>query len=151
MVTSNHIHLLVKDTGANVIAQSMRRWCGVRSWILTFHSPREGPCGCQIFNYLIPAMESVIEVVANLLRIHRDTFIPGRIDRCPECNSDKLVFPKSRSKKKENESRGNQVALSRLRLRRLPERLRCPRFEFRVPSFEFFPVPQLKIRERQRN
>ena len=28
MVTSNHIHLLVKDTGANVIAQSMQLIAG---------------------------------------------------------------------------------------------------------------------------
>src|SRR5882724_7514210 len=51
-------------------------------------------------------MNSVIEVVANLLRIRGDDFIPGRIDHCSECNSDKIVFPKSRGRKKKNESRG---------------------------------------------
>jgi hypothetical protein len=34
------------------------------------------------------------------------TFIPARIDRCPECDSEKIGFPKSRRRKKENESRG---------------------------------------------
>jgi hypothetical protein len=28
-------------------------------------------------------------------------FIPRKIDRCPECDSEKIVFPKSRGKKKD--------------------------------------------------
>jgi hypothetical protein len=35
-----------------------------------------------------------------------NTFIPGRIDRCPECDSEKIVFPESRSRKRKNESGG---------------------------------------------
>jgi hypothetical protein len=33
------------------------------------------------------------------------TSILGRIDRCPECDSEKMVFYKSRGRKKKNESR----------------------------------------------
>jgi len=31
---------------------------------------------------------------------------PAKIELCPECNSDKLVFPESRGRKQRNESRG---------------------------------------------
>jgi hypothetical protein len=51
-------------------------------------------------------MNSVIESVANLLRIHRDTFRPKLIDCCPECDSEKIVFPKIRGRKNKNESGG---------------------------------------------
>jgi len=37
--------------------------------------------------------------------IRGDDFHTGRIDHCPECDSQKIVFPKSRGRKK-NESRG---------------------------------------------
>jgi hypothetical protein len=47
-----------------------------------------------------------MEAVANLLRIRGDDFILRRIARCPECNSAKIVFPKSRGKKRKNESGG---------------------------------------------
>jgi hypothetical protein len=29
-------------------------------------------------------------------------FLPVRVDRCPECDSEKMVFPKSRGKKNES-------------------------------------------------
>ena len=46
-------------------------------------------------------MDSVIEVVANLLKESVETtFIPRRIDRCPECDSEKMVFPESRARKR---------------------------------------------------
>jgi hypothetical protein len=59
------------------------------------------------------------------------TFIPGKIERCPECDSEKIVFPKSRGSKRKNESGGNQVALLGLWLRRVPERLHGGRDERR--------------------
>jgi hypothetical protein len=34
------------------------------------------------------------------------TFTMGRIDRCPKCDSEKIVFPESWGRKKEKESRG---------------------------------------------
>jgi hypothetical protein len=57
-------------------------------------------------------MNSVIEVVADLLKQSVETtFIPGRIDHCPECDSDKIVFPKSRSSKSKNEPAGTTGAV----------------------------------------
>jgi hypothetical protein len=43
------------------------------------------------------------EVVANLLKESTDTtFVSLRIDRCPECDSDKIVFPKSGVRRRTN-------------------------------------------------
>ena len=42
---------------------------------------------CQTFNYLIPTMDSVIEVVANLLRIRGDDFHTRKNRPLPECDS----------------------------------------------------------------
>jgi hypothetical protein len=50
-------------------------------------------------------MDSVIEAIAGLLESMKTTFIPRRIDRCPESNSDKTVFLESRGRKRKNESR----------------------------------------------
>jgi hypothetical protein len=72
---------------------------------------------CQTFGYLIPTVDSIIEVVANLLRIVETGFIPGRIDHCAECDSDKMVFPKSRGRKKKNETAGIKGALLGMWLR----------------------------------
>jgi hypothetical protein len=33
-------------------------------------------------------------------------FLPAKIELCPECNSAKIVLPKSQGRKKENESGG---------------------------------------------
>jgi len=52
-------------------------------------------------------MESVIEVVANLLKESVETtFTTRRIDRCPNCDSEEIVFSESRGRKRKNESRG---------------------------------------------
>jgi hypothetical protein len=39
----------------------------------------------------------------NSLRIGGDDFHPGRIPRCPECDSEKIVFPVSRGRKRKSE------------------------------------------------
>jgi hypothetical protein len=62
------------------------------------------------------------------------TFIPGKIDRCPEYDSEKIVFPESRDKEEEERIPGKQLALFGLWLRGLPERLRAGRDERRKQS-----------------
>lgn len=59
------------------------------------------------------------------------TFIPSRIDRCPQCDSAKIVFQKARAgsgRTNPKESNG----LVQTPLRRLPERLHSGGDEFRV-------------------
>jgi hypothetical protein len=51
-------------------------------------------------------MDSVIEVVANHLRIRGNDFHTRKNRHCPECDLDTIVFPKSRGSKKKNKSRG---------------------------------------------
>jgi hypothetical protein len=52
----------------------------------------EGICGSD-FSYLIPTRDSVVDGVATLETLET-------IDRCPECDSYKIVFPKSPSRKR---------------------------------------------------
>jgi hypothetical protein len=45
-------------------------------------------------------------MIANFLRTTEKLSYRGRIDRCPECDSEKIVFPKSWESKRKNEARG---------------------------------------------
>jgi len=74
-------------------------------------------------------------VVANPLRIREDDFIPGRIDHCPECDSEKVVFPRSRGRKKKEcrESTGDVRAAAA----GVPERLHGCRHQGREASRKF--------------
>jgi hypothetical protein len=88
---------------------------------------REGEIICQTISYLIPTVDLVIEVVANLLRIRETTFIPGRIDRCPECDSDKIASPKKPGLEEEERIGRHQLALFELWLHgRREERRKQP-------------------------